>query len=590
MTSIRRLISLVVLLLCALIFWTALPAGAQGDPPDPATPGPLAVTRAEYNFGDTAFTPPGFPGPVEVRASVHFPTGLSGGPFPLLVFLHGRHATCFVGGAAFLQWPCPPPRESIPSFQGYDYLAEILASRGYIVLSISANGINARDNQVIDLGMLARAQLIQHHLELWKTFNSTGGAPFGTQFVGKVNLNNIGTMGHSRGGEGVVRHFVFNASLGSPFGIRAVLPLAPVDFSRPVINNVPLEVVLPYCDGDVSNLQGVHFFDDARNNVASDTAPKHTILVMGANHNFFNTIWTPELFPAGTADDWLAFVTDGSEDQQCGRKQQSQRLSPEEQRGTLLAYATAFFRNYIGGETQFFPFLQGDAPPPPSAMTDQIHVSYHAAAAARRDVNRLLTAANLTTNTLGGAAAETGITPYDLCGGEVPEPRFCLIGQPNSRQPHTSPSARAQTKRGLSQLRAGWSDTAASYHNDLPAGQRDVSGFTAVQFRASVNFNDSRNSIGVPQNLSVTLTDGTGHSSTVRVSDFSTALFFPPGGKFGAAVVVPPFPVPKVFLNTVRIPLTAFTGVNLTHIRSVEFRFDQSAPGALLISDLAFAN
>ena len=103
MITIRRLISLAVLLPFALLLGTALPAGAQGDPPDPATPGPLAVTRAEYNFGDTAFTAPGFPGPVEVRASVHFPTGLPNGPYPLLVFLHGRHATCFVGGAAFLQ-------------------------------------------------------------------------------------------------------------------------------------------------------------------------------------------------------------------------------------------------------------------------------------------------------------------------------------------------------------------------------------------------------------------------------------------------------------------------------------------------------
>src|SRR2546429_1967321 len=77
-----------------------------GQVPDPAAPGPLAVTRAEYNFGDTAFTPTNFPGPVELLASVHYPTNLSGGPFPLIVLLHGRHATCFTGGTAFLQWPC----------------------------------------------------------------------------------------------------------------------------------------------------------------------------------------------------------------------------------------------------------------------------------------------------------------------------------------------------------------------------------------------------------------------------------------------------------------------------------------------------
>ena len=145
---------------------------------DPGSPGPLSVTREEYNFGDTAFTATGFPGPIELIASIHYPTGLSAGPYPVIVLLHGRHATCFVGGAALLQWPCTQQgSQSIPSYRGYDYLSEVLASHGYIVVSVSANGINARDNQVRDLGMLARAELMQRHLDILNTFNTTGGAP-----------------------------------------------------------------------------------------------------------------------------------------------------------------------------------------------------------------------------------------------------------------------------------------------------------------------------------------------------------------------------------------------------------------------------
>ena len=189
-----------------LLLTSAVAQVVSGQIPDPAAPGPLAVTRAEYNFGDTAFTPTNFPGPVELLASVHYPTNLSGGPFPLIVLLHGRHATCFTGGTAFLQWPCTMAgSQPIPSYKGYDYVAEILASHGYVVVSISANGINAKDNQVRDLGALARAELIQKHLDIWNSFNTTGGAPFGTKFVGKVDMSRIGTMGHSRGGEGVVR-------------------------------------------------------------------------------------------------------------------------------------------------------------------------------------------------------------------------------------------------------------------------------------------------------------------------------------------------------------------------------------------------
>ena len=89
-----------------LLLVSAASANTFAQAPDPGTPGPLAVTREEYNFGDAAFQPSDFPGPVELIASIHYPTNLSAGPFPVVVLLHGRHATCFKGGSALLQWPC----------------------------------------------------------------------------------------------------------------------------------------------------------------------------------------------------------------------------------------------------------------------------------------------------------------------------------------------------------------------------------------------------------------------------------------------------------------------------------------------------
>jgi hypothetical protein len=569
----RKAKSIVLAILGLYLVLSSWSGAAVSAPPDTGVPGPLAVTREEYSFGDTAFTPPGFPGPVELTASVHSPTDLSGGPFPLIVFLHGRHVTCFDGSSVFLQWPCSPPRQPIPSFKGYDYVAEILASHGYIVVSISANGINAVDNSTGDAGMDARARLVQEHLNTWNTFNTTGGAPFGGKFIGKVDLTKVGTMGHSRGGEGVVRHFIFNASLGSPYGIKAVLPLAPVDFSRPVINNVPLSVMLPYCDGDVSDLQGVHFFDDARYNVPGDATPKHTILVMGANHNFFNTIWTPGLFVGGS-DDWGA-----SSDPFCGTVAGNKRLTAAQQRGTGAAYIAGFFRLYMGGESAIAPLFRGDALPPPSAMTDQIFPSYHAPAPERIDVNRTLDAGNLSTNTVGGAVTQTGLTPYDMCGGESPQPLHCLPGEIDDRQPNTATSA-LSSNRGLSQLRLGWNAAAATYTNNLLGTSRNLSSARTLQFRASVNFADARNPVNVPQDCRVTLTDNLGAQSTVLLSNHSRILYYPPGTTAE---------VPKVILNTARIPLTAFSGIDFTNIESIKLAFDNPS-GALLISDLALAD
>jgi hypothetical protein len=548
---------------------------------DPGTPGPLAVTREEYNFGDTAFQPPNFPGPVELRASIHYPTNLPGGPYPVIVFLHGRHATCFKGGSALLQWPCGGGSQPILSFQGYDYVSQVLASNGYIVVSVSANGINAQDNSVNDLGALARAQLMQRHLDILKGFNTTGGAPFGNKFVGKLDMTRIGTMGHSRGGEGVVRHYVLNNDLGAPYGIKAVFPLAPVDFSRFVVNNAALDVLLPYCDGDVLDLQGIHFYDDARYNVPGDLAPKHYTLVMGANHNFYNTIWSPGSSPfPGAVNDWLTFIPQGQNDSQCGAKKGNKRLTEAQQRGTGLAYMSAFFRAYVGGETQFIPILTGDAPPPPSAQTTDLFVSYHApdTPAKRLDINRLLDDTSLTLNFRGGAVTQFGLTPYDLCGGDAPQPAQCLPDQPSFRQPHTTPSARSP-KRGLSQLRTGWNNFTGNYRNDIPPQVGNVSGYQALQFRVSVNFADVRNVAGLAQDFRVKLTDASGSSASVRVSDVSGALYFPPGDI-----------VPKIVLNTVRIPLSAFGGVNLNNVRSVQFTLDERLQGAVLITDLAFAS
>src|SRR5262249_42171489 len=147
----------------------------------------------------------------------------------------------------------------IQSHRGFDYSGRQLASHGYIVISISADGISARDNSVDDLGAAARAELIDRHLEFWRTLNFEGAPPFGGLFAGRVELTRVGTMGRSRGGEGVMRHYSYNAQKADPFPLRLIVLIASTDFSRWQVNqDVAVAQLLSYCDGDVSDLQGVH--------------------------------------------------------------------------------------------------------------------------------------------------------------------------------------------------------------------------------------------------------------------------------------------------------------------------------------------
>jgi hypothetical protein len=43
-------------------------------------------------------------------------------------------------------------------------------------------------------------------------------------------------------------------------------------------------------------------------------------------------------------------------------------------------------------------------------------------------------------------------------------------------------------------------------------------------------------------------------------------------------------------LNTVRIPLSSFPGVNLSDVRTIRFKLNQIPTGAVLVTDIAFAS
>lgn len=561
----------VFLLACLLL---ALAAAAQT--PDPGTPGPFTVARDTFDLGNLAYKPDSFGTSVEVRGLVYYPASLSGGPFPVIFLMHGRHSTTYntanpslIGGS----WPPATGYQSIVSFEGYNYFAELMASHGYIVVSISTNAINARDNARSDLGMNARAQLLQYHMDLWKTYNTTGAAPFGSKFVGKLDMQRMGTMGHSRGGEGVIFHALLNRSLGSPYGIKAVLSLAPIDNGRKVLNNIPLMNIAPYCDGDVTSLSGVHFYDDARYNVPGDTAPKHSVLMMGANHNFYNTVWTPGSYIAGTSDDGDGYYGT-TKDPYCSSKRSGTgRLDTTTQRAAFAAYAAAFFRRYVGGDTTFAPLLEvADRTTPVSAKipSDKIFVSWHPGVAKRKDLNRIYALSEDVTNTLGGPVTKSALTTYSLCGGgSYPS---CGISTGGSQEPHSVPFSAP----GMGQLSLRWSTTSDYYSNAVPAAHQNVSGFAALSFRAAVNYKFA----AAKTDFSIQLIDSFGRSARVPASAYTSALFFPPGSTTGA--------LPKILHNTIRIPLDSFPGVNLTKLAQVRFVFDSVSAGAVLIADLAF--
>jgi dienelactone hydrolase len=236
--------------------------------------GVKAKLRAWYwGFGGDRFP---------LNGRVWYPEG--GGPFPLVLVVHGNH------------------RMEDYSDPGYAYLGELLASRGFIVVSVDENFLNRSWSGDIGGETGARGWMLLQHLATWRRWNDTPGHPF----HGRVDMERIGLIGHSRGGEAVAHAATFNRLPCLPddcrvkfdfrFSIRALVALAPVDDGyRPAGQSAPIEdvsylVLHGSHDADVPNFEGRRPFKRVR---FSDGRYrfKAALYIHRANHGQFNTVW-----------------------------------------------------------------------------------------------------------------------------------------------------------------------------------------------------------------------------------------------------------------------------------------------------------
>ena len=366
------------------------PANPWSGQLDPGLPGPYRTQRFTYQLAPLVFAD--YQVPIEVLGEVTVGLGAPKGA-PLVLILHGRHVTCYQGGPtglALLEWPCPPGWQPIRSYAGYHAIADLLASQGNVVVSISANSINSQDGSgTDDAGAGARSALIRHHLRLWADWSRRGGDPRGGRLRNAVDMRRVILVGHSRGGEGVARAAI-DSRAADPWRIIGLVPIGPTAFGAQVPVDTPSLVILPYCDGDVSDLQGQIYVDGGRDLLSNDRALRSALLVRGANHNFFNAEWTPGLTQAPAQDDW-DFTSSGDSDLACGSLGPN-RLAPRAQQRVGATYTAALVRFALANQNPgpiglsfgalMRQYLEGDVGAPPSA--DRALVQASALGADRR--------------------------------------------------------------------------------------------------------------------------------------------------------------------------------------------------------------
>ncbi|MDF1655659.1 MAG: alpha/beta hydrolase-fold protein [Coxiellaceae bacterium] len=345
--------------------------------------GKYPITYGYYFYGMNAFVMESWYNN-ENLAQFFYPTGVKSS-LPIIVLMHGMHESQY-------------QNKFLPNFLGYKYLGEALASKGFFVISISANAINTNDSYQ-PTAMKARASLI--NLQLQYLQNNLQSILQGKSLA--LDFKNIAILGHSRAGEGVV--YAYN-KLNGTYGIKAVFSLAPTNDFKQYTTGVTRGIMLGYCDGDVDSLDGVYYFDNAMPGQKKNTAGKYFSILMGANHNYFNTVWSDPAW--GGLDDW---INDSSfaqstlvDDSHCGTGK-STRLTKMQQQAAAVSYIVPFFQKH----------LQNKVIKPASPASKAQHNWYQPATTDRLLINTFQTTNNL--NDLGGAVTVKGnINTNPSCG------------------------------------------------------------------------------------------------------------------------------------------------------------------------------
>lgn len=515
--SLRRLalLAIVVPVFCPAL--GAVPGGAGILTPFRwHLPGPHATAEVDFDNGRVDVTSPFNPGltlSVGHKGVIHYPAELDGDPpgagqaFPLVIFAHGRYQVEPQIGRNHLQ---------------ASYLLRHLASHGIIAASVNLDVVGQFASPA---AIPQRGELVHHTIDLMEAL---AGDP-DSIFFGRVDLERIALLGHSRGGEGVVAAAVNNP--GRP--ILAVATIAPTDFEGYSLSGPLYYGLYGSQDGDVNNGWPILLYDRV-------TPLKGFLFIYGASHFHFT--------------DSIAFDPAG--------------IPRKAHHVIARALFMTFLHFAFEGDEKVLPFLAFDLPiPHPGRGLYPVYPLFeHPDRVVVDDFEDQPVDPNM--NTLGGQVISEDV----LFLSEM------ALNQPSNTLYHDTHGLRLVWDYARTEPKG------ALYESFLPLGT-DASSHPYLSLRVCQRMDASENSEGEDQDLTVALEDKGGRIATVFLSELGGVPypFIPP--RFSR--------IPrKSVLRTFRIPLRLFHAhepdLDLTALESIRLQLDRTVSGRIFLDSIEF--
>jgi hypothetical protein len=489
-------------------------------------------------------------------------------PCPLVLIVHGNH-----GMDSF-------------SDPGYAYLGELLASQGFIVVSVDENFLNSLLSDFANpFGLRqgeensVRGWMLLEHLVQWRDWTQDKTHPM----FGKADLSRIALIGHSRGGQAVAIANAFNDLSHDPddatlafdyhFKLGAIAAIAPVDGQyQPRDRPVPMQdtnyfTMQGSMDGDLTSFMGSSQYSRATFS-GNVKAFKASLYLSGANHGQFNTVW-------GRYDIGQPFklLLDAR-----------RMIDPEAQRQIAKVYLSAFLQLTLHGEERYRPLFE-DARNGAGWLRDDFLINNYADSSTR-------CLANFEEDLDPATGSSPGIT---LDGHNLSVWREDFVQLKSSTlDTHV--------------VLLGWDERfdarPASYRINLGDSAPTITTESSLVFGTSnaaiSSLPKSFHPKGIspegeegrqPLDWSIVLTDAAGAEAQLPLSH--DQLLYPQiknyTRRFGALST----PSSELVMRRYRLPLKDFVAINprldLKRLRSIGFEFDRTPRGVIALDDVGLA-